>query len=159
MLRIAALHLPGHPPLCVPPCGGTAATACDSPQLGFGISDMPQAWGRQVPAHPKESHSPKLICLSRSALLRDGAQTTSFSPHKLAWLTLGSSRQAFGCRFHQQPQSGALHTMTFQGSPAIPAPLALDGSALPRADFKPQKVAFHRATKSHITAPWESPSC
>lgn len=46
--------------------------------------------------------------------------------------------------------------MTFQGSPTVPAPLALDASASPRADSKPEMVGFHHATNcfpvNHLVA-------
>lgn len=59
------------------------------------------------------------------------------APTNSSTFLLSSCRQDFGCIFPQQPQSAALHSVTFAGSPAVPAPLALYGLALPRADFKP----------------------
>lgn len=68
----------------------------ESPSWALASLEVPQARGRRVPAHPKESHSLKLIRLSHSALLLAVAQTASFGPHRRTWPARVRRRQPAG---------------------------------------------------------------
>ena len=83
MLQITALHFSPLRRGKVAPAALRSASPCavaplpppeKAPSWALAsVIDKPQAWGRRVPAHPKESHSLKLIRLSHSALLLDVA--------------------------------------------------------------------------------------